>query len=242
MSKNIVAVVCLVVSATVAAQANELGVPEVTVRTYKTSISLNELTAARHLVDQILGEAGIAVSWLQCWSPDRTAQTPVACNQPLKPGEVILKIGPASDSNSLNYQASLGYSFIDPRAGTGSVAMVYTDRVRDLSRRAAVSNVGLLARAMAHEIGHLLLGSNHAATGLMRAFWSRAELRRNLAADWRFSENEAQAITAALGSAKPHPIACSSDDGFVATPGDCRTLALSQPAAVSPPPSTVERH
>jgi hypothetical protein len=160
---------------------------------------MEELATARRLVDQILGEAGIAVSWVQCWSPDRSAQTPVACNHPLNAGEAILKFGTATDANSASHQASLGYSFIDVQAGTGSVAMVYTDRVRDLSRSTGVRSVDLLGRAIAHEIGHLLLGTNqHAAVGLMRAVWSQAELRRSVAADWRFSEDEGQAIRRAL--------------------------------------------
>jgi len=234
MWKNIVAAVFMVICTAVAARGNELGLAEVTVRTYKFSISIKELTAARHLVDQILAEAGIAVSWMQCWSPDRSAQTPVTCNQPLRPGEVILKIGPAHDGSSPNYQASLGYSFIDVRTGTGSVAMVYTDRVRELSRRAAVNDVRLLAHAMAHEIGHLLLGANHASAGLMRAVWSQAELRRNVAADWRFSEDEAHAIAASLGSANAHRVAYSSGDRITSTQRFYRTLAPNQPVAIPP--------
>ena len=41
---------------------------------------------------------------------------------------------------------------------------------------------------MAHEIGHLLLGTNaHSGTGLMREIWTLAELTRNRAQDWIFS-------------------------------------------------------
>jgi hypothetical protein len=51
---------------------------------------------------------------------------------------------------------------------------------------------------MAHEIGHVLLDSNtHATTGLMRADWSRRELRRKDAAAWSFLESEAAHVRSA---------------------------------------------
>src|SRR6185503_14952467 len=60
------------------------------------------------------------------------------------------------------------------------IAKVYPDRVASLARGAGADPADLLARAIAHEIGHLLMGnSRHSARGLMRAVWSREELRRN---------------------------------------------------------------
>jgi hypothetical protein len=64
-----------------------------------------------------------------------------------------------------------------------------------MARVGGVDGAILLARAIAHEIGHLLMGTTqHASNGLMRAVWSQAELRRKAAADWEFSKAEAQAM------------------------------------------------
>lgn len=50
----------------------------------------------------------------------------------------------------------------------------------------------LLGRAIAHEIGHLLLGTaDHPTGGLMRALWSQDELRGLKPSHWRFSSGEA---------------------------------------------------
>jgi hypothetical protein len=50
---------------------------------------------------------------------------------------------------------------------------------------------------MAHEIGHLLLGTlDHAQQGLMRGHWSKD----GRAADWFFSVTQAERIQAALAS------------------------------------------
>ena len=55
----------------------------------------------------------------------------------------------------------------------------------------------LLGRAMAHEIGHLLMGrAAHAVRGLMRPRWTRAEVARNVKADWGFDGPDLRAIRA----------------------------------------------
>ena len=44
---------------------------------------------------------------------------------------------------------------------------------------------------IAHEIGHLLLGTTrHARYGVMRALWLTTELRRDQPLDWMFSGRE----------------------------------------------------
>jgi len=75
------------------------------------------------------------------------------------------------------------------------MATVFADRVRDIARAAGIDQRVLLGLAIAHEIGHLLLSTNtHAATGLMRARWSQADLRRTKPSDWRFIDRDARAM------------------------------------------------
>ena len=86
---------------------------------------------------------------------------------------------------------SLGFVLVDVNERRGSLATVYSDRGAALSRRAGVDAAELLGRAIAHEIGHLLLGTDrHGSRGLMRASWSGADLRRNLATDWLLLNKE----------------------------------------------------
>src|SRR5439155_23282002 len=94
----------------------------------------------------------------------------------------------------------LGFSLVNAADGSAPyLATVYADLTADVARRAGVDSRELLGRAMAHEIGHLLLGTNeHAATGLMRAAWSRAELRRDHTPDWQFLPGEVEQMRAAI--------------------------------------------
>lgn len=56
-------------------------------------------------------------------------------------------------------------------------------------------------RAIAHELGHILLGTaKHSALGLMRAKWTEHELRRGLPIDWMFSRDERQAMRGGLSA------------------------------------------
>jgi len=60
-----------------------------------------------------------------------------------------------------------------------AIAYVFYRRVQAEAQRYGVSPGQVLACAIAHEIGHLLLPLRaHGAAGLMRACWSRDEFRR----------------------------------------------------------------
>ena len=122
---------------------------------------------------------------------DPPGPVPIACARPIGPGEVILYILRTAPEGALEDRKALGISLIDRTVGAGTVATIYSDRVAALARDALSSRIELLGRTMAHEIGHLLMGSRrHAARGLMRAVFSPDELRRCLPRDWVFSQDE----------------------------------------------------
>ena len=92
---------------------------------------------------------------------------------------------------------------LSPRVWThaGSLATIYLDRVQELAALAAVDESELLGRAIAHEIGHMLIGRpDHSRTGLMRAVWVSGELRRGVPTDWLFSGGEAAELRRQLAS------------------------------------------
>jgi len=56
----------------------------------------------------------------------------------------------------------------------------------------------ILGDVVAHEIGHLLLGSRaHSATGIMRGWWDRAQLQRALTGRQLFTPEQSARIRAA---------------------------------------------
>jgi hypothetical protein len=121
------------------------------------------------------------------------------CRQPLGATELMLRVNSSKPDDGRQY-VSLGFSLVNAADGTAPyLATVYANLVVNVARAAGVDAWELLGRAMAHEIGHLLLATNrHAPTGLMRAAWSRAELRHGNTADWQFLSDEADTMRMAL--------------------------------------------
>jgi hypothetical protein len=83
--------------------------------------------------------------------------------------------------------------------GGSAVAYVFYQRVQAEAERYRVSTALVLACAMAHELGHLLLAAaTHAPTGLMRACWSRDEFNRAEQGQLRFLPEDVAQIRAGL--------------------------------------------
>jgi hypothetical protein len=62
--------------------------------------------------------------------------------------------------------------------GEGCYSDVFYDRAVGLHADRKIGLAEILGSVMAHELGHLLLGSNsHAGTGIMRAHWQGEDLR-----------------------------------------------------------------
>jgi hypothetical protein len=92
------------------------------------------------------------------------------------------------------------------RTGGGSLlAYAFYRRVRTLADHYDVSTEQVLACAIAHELGHLLLPlPGHAPAGLMRACWSRDEFYRAERGALKFSPDEIARIRAGLDASIEH--------------------------------------
>jgi hypothetical protein len=144
----------------------------------------------------ILADAGFAAEWVRC--PAGTAAVAARCAVPLAAAELAVRLVPSSPP-AAPWRLPLGYSLLDARTGGGTLATIYVDRVRRLAGAAGADAMVLLGRAIAHEVGHLLLGtSRHARTGLMRDVWSRGDVRHGRPAEWRFLVTEARRMRDAV--------------------------------------------
>jgi hypothetical protein len=160
------------------------------VRTYPTvRISARVLDRARAAAETAYKRAGVVLLWRTCLSTGEVQPLLVdPCRDELGRMEIIIRIVPATSQIAAG---ALGESVVDVAQRDGSFATVYLDRVESVARSARIDIGLLLGRTMAHEIGHLLLGtSEHSVEGLMRARWSAEELTRNRPADWTFSTEQ----------------------------------------------------
>ena len=176
----------------------------IVVRTYTQPDSEGDIRSARRTASAILERVRIRVEWVECGVP-AAASAPDVCLQPLRWNELVVRVVSAGTVDSPAYVDSLGFAFVDLEAGGGWLATVYADRVSVMARAAGVDAAELLGRAMAHEVGHLLLGTNrHTQHGLMRASWSGADLRRNRAAQWLFGGDDGEVMRRGITSRARH--------------------------------------
>ena len=184
------------------------------VRVYETGIGdLALRTAAIHTAASIVEMAGVTVEWYDCTDNGRR---PV-CQDARRSGNFIARIMPAftpgaplrkTSVEALGAQGDaeppLGFAVVDPDTRAGKMATVFHDQVEAVARRTGVARSELLGRALAHEVGHLLLAvRGHSRTGIMRAVWTDDELTRDRPEDWFFAPNDAQRLQQILIDDEP---------------------------------------
>ena len=194
MTAGLFFVFLLEVAATIPIAAVPKTEATVVIRTYNyANVASPELATARVEATHIFGRARIAVEWTECRVPG--SANGAACTEPLTPGRhLMLRLVDRTPANAADAErvVVLGESMVDREERGGVLMTVDLFRVRTIADRAATGVPVLLGRAIAHEIGHLLLGSaDHPRLGLMRALWSHDELRGLKPANWGFSSREA---------------------------------------------------
>jgi hypothetical protein len=136
----------------------------------------------------IFARADVEIDWVRC---------PARCGRPPGERQLILRL-----TRSPRTAVGLASSMIDPTLRAGRLATVFVDQVDALARRAGVDQATILSRAIAHEIGHLLLGSTeHTQTGLMRGVWTTESLRR--AEEWHFTPFQGTMLRARIAASIP---------------------------------------
>jgi hypothetical protein len=148
--------------------------PSVTVAVHNhAGVSRNTLLQAEGTASEIFKQAGLDVDWENCDLSAEARQTASSCSLAEFPRHLQLSItGRAKDLT----ESVLGISFL-AEDGSGCYSDVFFERVEELHERFHVNLGPLLGDVLAHEIAHLLLGTNaHSDTGIMRPHWNERDL------------------------------------------------------------------
>ena len=123
----------------------------------RAGVSATELTEAQAEVTRIFQRAGMGVLWAE--------QAPTPAGAPMH-FTIVLGSGQASDTAS----AARNQHVLGAALRPAGRAYIYVDRVRQLAFDRGVQAPLLLGRAIAHEVGHLVLPKDgHSHTGIMAA-------------------------------------------------------------------------
>jgi hypothetical protein len=163
--------------AIIASGANAVAEPIVILVHNYAGVDQTVLRQAERSAARVLATGGVQVHWLDCPETGRASQQ---CQNPPDPPVLVLQLLPAGASRRGAPSGSLGFA-IPPSPGQfGSFAGVFYDRVERLSSR-GFSEPVILGHAVAHEIGHLLLGvEEHSDRGIMKAEWHPHELQQTV--------------------------------------------------------------
>jgi hypothetical protein len=153
---------------------------------------------AEEAAGNILQEAGVATHWIDCPVGSSSSGD---CSSPVSPLDFVVNLLPYSMSDLLHQGGGvLGFALeANSKKDFGFIASVFYDVVKERAAEHQQDLGELLGDAIAHELGHLLLGTHsHSGWGLMSAFWSGNQLRRAAQGCLAFSDREAERIQAAL--------------------------------------------
>jgi len=137
---------------------------------------------------RLFDAAGIEIQWVNC------AQTH-DCRHILGTNEFVLHIVPAGNTPS---DFALGEAFLG-EDGRGQYCDVFLER---LSQAQGNVDLALLLGAVsAHELGHLLLGSNsHSSVGIMEPRWGPEGLRKVGMGMLLFTREQARSMRSRIGA------------------------------------------
>jgi hypothetical protein len=164
----------------------------VTVRIYRAPEGDQWLEPALAQAAALLSAVSVRIEWVSCGGG---SGQPLRCRVAPAVGELALRVvrTPGDDRDPMSMP--LGDSVIDRRAKAGTLATIYADRIVWLADQSRMTVATLAGRAVAHELGHLLMATPvHDTVGLMRAHWTVPELARDDPRDWVFTAADAKAI------------------------------------------------
>ena len=150
----------------------------------------------------ILAQSGVELDWLDCGRPDPADFSPptTPCSVVAWPHQLSVRILPRARSVGADI---FGQAFLDD-AGRGAYSNVYYNNLAANREHAQLSDGEMLGFVIAHEVGHLLLGSNsHSLSGLMQARWDSAALHSALHNTLFFTPAQSAALRSRL-SETPH--------------------------------------
>jgi len=143
-------------------------------------VSVETLTRAKSDVSRIYADMGVEVLWTG--APATNAHGRFVIHLIIRP--------------KASRPRMMGNALGDSR-GTGGTAFVYHERVLHVARARDLEVARVLAYAMAHEMGHLLLPyPSHSIAGIMQADWDGHDFRDMAAGSLAFTPAEASAIRA----------------------------------------------
>jgi hypothetical protein len=160
-----------------------------TVRVYNLAkVPQPVLAQAETEANRIFREAGLNMEWVEC-----------PCSQNAGPTELMLRIIPRLFGSMKASFRDDDLGFAPSSEDGGVLATIFFHRIEAISKGGSAAPI--LGNAIAHELGHLLLGPKaHSPTGIMTPHWSRDFLKLARRDFLHFTPDQAERLRAQVST------------------------------------------
>ncbi len=158
------------------------------------NVPSRRLDSATRDAGRILATAGIEAVW-ERRPEEREAHVLdlTACKRPAYDGRGYIVVAIVGSVPARYHSGALGYAL--PNAQAGVNATIFYERIKQIGEEGGTDLATVLGDVMAHEIGHVLLGTTeHSRGGIMKGTWSRVDFQMSHRAAAEFSAVESAAI------------------------------------------------
>jgi hypothetical protein len=165
-----------------------------TVQVFNTAPqSASVLTRAEAEAAWLFRKSGIESEWINCAGLPGIAKVE-SCTERSDAFVVVVR---ADNSAGVAGEMALGFAL--PQIAPGNHAAILYPRVAKLaSDMGEVDEAILFAHAIAHELGHLLLGNTRHGHTIMKADWHEAEFKLMAQKRFVFTREQSEAMRAGL--------------------------------------------
>ena len=183
-----------------------VGDVRLTVRLYDyVNLPTSERSELKANTKRVLGQTGVPVDFLDCLADGVETGSP-ACTA--LPGSTDLVLRIFMPKLAVKGE-QLGYAMVTPDGGT--FITVFMNPAQRKARADGLSDGVFLGYAVAHEIGHLLLGANsHSSSGIMRPVWRPVDEEWMAKGVLVFGAGEASKMRSALMARRERLVAGAS--------------------------------
>jgi hypothetical protein len=169
--------------------------PVITVGIYNYANAGSEcLRVAEHQVAALFAIAGVRIAWAE-YSGRRLL---IPSGIPAPDFSIrILNASRLRRVRQISRAELMGEAIISSKAVetvAGRIANVFYDRVKHVSSLWDMFPGQVLGDAMAHELGHLLLGPQHSRRGIMKADWTLRDLASSSRSGLQFSTRQVSTL------------------------------------------------
>ena len=190
----------------------------ITVSVYDDSqVGLDTLQEAEQVSAELFARVGIEIHWLNCGVNGELTHVSPECGQARFPQMLQLRL--LRRSRDLKPD-TFGISYLNA-GGEGCYSQVFVEPIEALHQQFPIGLSTLLGYVAAHELAHLLLGSNsHSALGIMRAKWGPKDLEMANIGGLRFFDEQREKMAARVAAGIRH-----NEQMLAATASRCNIAA-----------------